>query len=83
MMAGNLTIPFSMTHKHSSALFRSPLPRTTGTSFFIAISLARILSPKRDNTSGLGPTHDMPQSSSEFANGADSERKPYPDVSSF
>ena len=62
MMAGSLTVPSPRTAKHSSALPRLPLPRTTGTPLSVAISLARILSPKRDRTSGDGPTHPTPES---------------------
>jgi hypothetical protein len=78
MMAGSLTVPSPRTAKHSSALPRLPLPRTTGTPLSVAISLARILSPKRDRTSGDGPTHPTPESDRDLAKGADSERKPYP-----
>ena len=78
MMAGSLTVPSPRTASHSSALPRLPLPRTTGTPLSVAISRARILSPKRARTWGDGPTHPTPESARDLAKGADSERKPYP-----
>ena len=68
----------SKNSRASSTVTTSAVPGRTGTSFSVASSRARILSPNRSSVSAVGPTKTIPASSRARANCAFSARKPYP-----
>ena len=77
-MAGNCTVPSFNIVITSSPEDRLLEPRTTGTLLCCANARAWILSPNNCNTLGDGPTHVILEFTSDCANGADSDRNPYP-----